>query len=418
MPIAFHYAARSDVGLVRSNNQDSAYAGPHLLVVADGMGGHAGGDLASAMAISRLTRLDGESHRRESITTQLVRAVADANADIGQRITERPELRGMGTTVTAILRSNNTVALAHIGDSRAYQLQGDAFSQITHDHSFVQTLVDEGRISEDEASTHPQRSLVTRVLTGEDQDEPDVSIRETRIGDRFLLCSDGLSGFVARDTIEEVLRSDRGPGATADTLIDLALKAGAPDNVTVIVCDVVDVTAATSPPTQPQIVGSAALHQNRRRTTSNSSTPAAKAAALRPSAEPAGLELAEEGSTRFTHALKIVGGVLAVVLVLGAGLWGGWRWTQSQYYLGARDGHVAIYRGLSQDIGPINLSEPVSVSDIALTDLPTFDRDGVTNTIPVESLDAAQQRLTELEATAKRCRAAAKRGNPCSEVPA
>ena len=166
MKIALDYAARSDVGLVRSENQDSGYAGPHLLVVADGMGGHAGGDIASSIAIGTMVSLDGESHGGDDATDHLSRTLAAANAEIQSRVEHSPELQGMGTTVTALLRAGNKVALAHIGDSRAYLLRGETFSQITHDHSFVQSLVDEGRITEAEADSHPQRSLVTRVLTG------------------------------------------------------------------------------------------------------------------------------------------------------------------------------------------------------------------------------------------------------------
>ena len=138
----------------------------------------------------------------------------------------------MGTTVIAMLRTGNKLALAHIGDSRGYLLRDGTLTQITHDHTFVQSLVDEGRITAEEAEHHPQRSLVTRVLTGHEGDEPDLSMREARPGDRYLLCSDGLSGFVAADTIEEVLAEGLGTAATAERLIELALRAGAPDNVT------------------------------------------------------------------------------------------------------------------------------------------------------------------------------------------
>ena len=234
MAIALRYAARSDVGLVRQVNQDSGYAGPHLLVVADGMGGHAAGDVASSIAIGQIVSLDGESHGSDDALDLLAKALHSANSELQQAIGRQPELQGMGTTVTALLRTGSTIAVAHIGDSRAYLLRDDTFTQITHDHSFVQSLVDEGRLTEDEAEGHPQRSLVTRVLTGQHDDEPDLAVREAHIGDRYLLCSDGLSGFVARDTIREVLEQRMPPGPTADRLVELAMRAGAPDNVT---CD-------------------------------------------------------------------------------------------------------------------------------------------------------------------------------------
>ena len=228
MPLAFHYAARSDVGLVRSENQDSAYAGPHLLVVADGMGGHAGGDIASSTVIGYLVELDDESHGGNETGDELARALEDANDELGRLVAERPALAGMGTTVTALLRARNKVAIAHIGDSRAYVLREGQFAQITRDHSFVQTLIDQGTITPEEATSHPQRSLVTRVLTGGPRDKPDLGAREIHFGDRVLLCSDGLSGFVAADTIAEILREAKGPDAAADRLVELALRAGHP----------------------------------------------------------------------------------------------------------------------------------------------------------------------------------------------
>ena len=219
MAIALHYAARSDVGLVRQENQDSGYAGPHLLVVADGMGGHAAGDVASSIAIGEMVGLDAESPGADSALDLLAKALHTANRELREAMQRQPELRGMGTTVTALLRTGSKIAVAHIGDSRAYLLRDGTLTQITHDHSFVQSLIDEGRITEEEAQTHPQRSLVTRVLTGQDEDKPDLAMREAHIGDRYLVCSDGLSGFVARETIQEILVQAQPPGVTADRLV-------------------------------------------------------------------------------------------------------------------------------------------------------------------------------------------------------
>jgi len=414
--IALDYAARSDVGLVRSENQDSGYAGPHLLVVADGMGGHAGGDIASSIAIGRMVSLDGESHGGDDATDHLVRSLAAANGEIQEQVEHSPELQGMGTTVTALLRAGNKVALAHIGDSRAYLLRGDTFAQITHDHSFVQSLVDEGRITEEEADSHPQRSLVTRVLTGSDGDEPDLMVREVRPGDRFLLCSDGLSGFVARDTIADVLSAGQSVGPTADRLVELALKAGAPDNVTVVVADVVDLDSGSAPSTVPQIVGAAA--QRRKGTRAAPATPAAKAAAL--SREASGVKdddevtLAEEprrsGPARWLRRAAVA---LLALVVLGGGLYAGWYWVQHQFYVGVDQGRVAIFRGVSQDLGPIRLSTVEQVSSIDTTDLPDFYRTQVQNTITTSSLDDAEQRVDRLRAEAVRCVSRKAAGGTC-----
>src|SRR6187402_1375086 len=224
MPFAFHYAARSDVGMVRSNNEDSGYAGPHLLAMADGMGGHAGGDVASSTVIAALVELDGDSLGGREAGQALLDRIDAANADIGDKVRSDPELDGMGTTLIALLRSRDKIVLAHIGDSRAFLVRDGVVTQVTKDHSFVQSLVDEGRISADEAQTHPQRSLVTRVLTGSPDDEPDLVVRQGRIGDRYVIASDGLTDYVARDTVEEVLTTAADPGECADRLVALALR--------------------------------------------------------------------------------------------------------------------------------------------------------------------------------------------------
>jgi PPM family protein phosphatase len=417
MKIALDYAARSDVGLVRSENQDSGYAGPHLLVVADGMGGHAGGDIASSIAIGRMVSLDGESHGGDDVTDHLVHTLAAANAEIHSRIEHTPELQGMGTTVTALLRAGNKVALAHIGDSRAYLLRAGTFSQITHDHSFVQSLVDEGRITEEEADSHPQRSLVTRVLTGAHDDEPDLMVREVRPGDRFLLCSDGLSGFVARDTIEEVLSSGRPVGPTADRLVELALKAGAPDNVTVVVADVVDLDRGSAPSTVPQVVGAAAQRSKGGRRPVPA-TPAAKAAALSReatgTADDDGVTLAEETPGK-GRGRWLRGGLalLLVLVVLGGGAYAGWYWVQRQFYVGVEDGQVAIFRGVSQDLGPIRLSKVEQRSSISTADLPDFYRTQVQNTITTGTLSDAEKRVDRLREEAVRCVSRKAAGGSC-----
>ena len=261
MAIALRYAARSDVGLVRSNNQDSGYAGPSLLVIADGMGGHAGGDVASSLAIGEMAPLDGESHGADAVLNHLSDAIHAAHRELLERVVEEPALSGMGTTVTALLRTGGRLALAHIGDSRAYLLRDGQLTQITRDHTFVQRLVDDGRITLEEAEQHPQRSVLMRVLSDVIDDvEPDLSMREAKLGDRYLLCSDGLSGVVSFETIQDTMAAGKDPGPTCEQLVQLALRSGAPDNVTCIVADIVD-AAGTPTDTVPVVVGAASLQQ-------------------------------------------------------------------------------------------------------------------------------------------------------------
>ncbi|MEO9151911.1 MAG: protein phosphatase 2C domain-containing protein, partial [Lapillicoccus sp.] len=279
MPIALRYAARSDLGLgPKSRNEDSGYAGPHLLVLADGMGGHAAGDVASSMIIGELAPLDGESIGADTALPTLERSIREANKRLSAAMREDPELAGMGSTTIAMLRAGNKLAMAHIGDSRAYLLRDGIFSQITKDHSFVQQLVDEHRITREEADDHPQRSLVTRVMTGQVEDEPDLSIRELKPGDRYLLCSDGLSDFVRSDIIQEILTEAATAEAAADRCIEVALRASARDNVTVVIADVVDLDTDEAPPTVPQVVGAAAVREREgRRTRGLPISPAEKA---------------------------------------------------------------------------------------------------------------------------------------------
>lgn len=412
MAVTFSYAARSDVGMVRKDNQDSGYAGPRLLVVTDGMGGHAGGDIASSTVISEIVDLDSDAVSAGEAPKRLADALASANSEIARIIETDPDLEGMGTTVTAIMRSRNKLFLAHIGDSRAYLARDGSLSQITRDHSFVQTLIDEGRITEEEASTHPQRSVVTRVLTGTDGDEPDIGAREAQAGDRYLLCSDGLSGFVATDTIEEIVTSGRTPAETADELVALALKAGAPDNVTVVVADVIDGQASGSSSTQPQIVGSAALRRRRERPVADS--PAARAAALTSQSEEDEVELAEEGGrTSLGRWGRRLGGLAVLVLLVAGIAYGGYVWTQSQFFVGEQDGRVTVFQGISTDLGPVSLSTPVEQSDVRVSDLPDFYQESVRQTISYDSREAADERLANLRAASERCTALRDAGEEC-----
>ncbi|WP_242619196.1 Stp1/IreP family PP2C-type Ser/Thr phosphatase, partial [Actinomadura fibrosa] len=239
MTLGIRYAARSDVGMLREGNEDSAYAGAHLLAVADGMGGHVGGEIASAAAIEALRGLDKDLPATELLAA-LEHTVKTANDNLHRIVESDPALQGMGTTLTAMLWAGNQVALVHIGDSRAYLLRDGSLFQITHDHTLVQSLVDEGRISPDEAASHPQRSLLLRALDGRGEVDPDLSLREAKIGDRYLLCSDGLSGVVTAETIFQVLTDVADPEQAVRQLIDLANRGGGPDNITCVVADVVD----------------------------------------------------------------------------------------------------------------------------------------------------------------------------------
>ena len=380
MPFAFHYAARSDVGMVRSNNEDSGYAGPHLLAMADGMGGHAGGDVASSTVIGALVRLDGEALGGRDVSHALLERIHRANAEIGDQVHADPSLDGMGTTLIAMLRAGDKIVLAHIGDSRAFMVRDGVVTQITKDHSFVQNLVDEGRITADEAQTHPQRSLVTRVLTGADDDEPDLVVRQGRIGDRYVISSDGLTDYVARDTIDEVLTTTADPGETADRLVALALRAGAPDNVTVVVGDLVDI--ASRPPTQPQVVGAAAARADRHPADPDhpgrQGRGAHRAGHRRAPTPTTASPWPRRGRARGAAPCCAWPPSLVVLVVVVAGSsYAVYAWSQRQYYLAEQDGVVAVFRGVEQNLGPISLSSPEYATTIAIDDLPTSYQDSL-----------------------------------------
>jgi len=400
--VGLKYAVRSDVGLVRANNQDSAYAGPHLLMVADGMGGHAGGDVASSLAIAAFAPLDDEAHGPDDALAELERATETARDAIVERTEAEPDLAGMGTTVTAILRAGNKLAMAHLGDSRGYLMRDGELTQVTVDHTFVQHLVDTGRIKPEEAEHHPQRSVVMRVLGDFDVDvTPDLSVREARPGDRWLLCSDGLSGFVSHDTLAETLREQKDVDACADRLVQLALRGGGGDNVTVIVADVVDldeVPDGEAPSTAVTVVGAAAITRHQK--SSAADGPAARAAAhMRKAAndgsedEPTPDEPEAVTGARPRMLFVIWGAVLAVVLVL---LGGGYGWSQTQYFIGASNGKVAVFRGLPTSIGPLALSRVVETSNVSLGDLPDYLSQRVTAAIHADSLAEARTQVAQL----------------------
>ncbi|WP_327031899.1 PP2C family protein-serine/threonine phosphatase [Micromonospora ureilytica] len=240
MTLKLRSVGTSDRGLIRSGNQDALHSGTWLVAVADGMGGMAAGDLASALTIDAVAPLDVETPE-DALVAALEGGIALATSRIRQAVAEDPERQGMGTTLTALLfaRTGSCLALAHIGDSRAYLFREGVLKQITRDDTFVQMLVDQGVITADQASSHPRRAVVTQALQG-DEVSPSYSTMVPRAGDRWLLCSDGLSNVVRPDTLTEVLSGHPDRGACAGKLIDLALRAGAPDNVTVVVADVVE----------------------------------------------------------------------------------------------------------------------------------------------------------------------------------
>jgi protein phosphatase len=353
MTLVLRYAARSDRGLVRANNEDSVYAGARLLALADGMGGHAAGEVASQLVIAALAHLDDDEPGGD-LLSKLDAAVREGNSAIAAHVEADPELEGMGTTLTAILFAGNRLGLVHIGDSRGYLLRDGELTQITKDDTFVQTLVDEGRITPEEAHSHPQRSLIMRALTGHEV-EPTLIMREARAGDRYLLCSDGLSDPVSHETILEALQIAE-VAESADRLIELALRGGGPDNVTVVVADVVDNGAYDYGQTQPILAGAVSGDDDQ----PPPNTAAGRASAFNPRRNEPKRVVAEpeEPPRRPRSRRRIIIAAVVVVLVVLTALAIGREIVRNNYYVSAHDGTVAIMRGVPGSILGYRLQEP------------------------------------------------------------
>jgi len=471
------FAARSDRGLLRSNNQDSVYAGERLLIVADGMGGHAAGDLASRVVVAAFVPLDAAPPDAD-LRVPLKRALLDGNDAIAEMVQDDPDLEGMGTTATAMLFDGDRMGLVHIGDSRAYLYRNGVLHLLSRDDTFVQSLVDDGQITEDEAAHHPQRNLLLRALNGTEP-EPMLMVREISTGDRFLLCSDGLSSVVGAEAIADAL-ADPDPESAADRLIELALVAGGPDNVTVIVADVIDVGARSAAPlpagpvdpgatgpirpihaTQrmpriplpaipddvparpdyldgPPVGASGPVKQDGRRFTG---------APLNDRHDDADADndddeiddeidddpdLADErvprripgGRTvpgRRTHRRRLAATIVSAIVVLALAAAGSLVWTRSQYYVGASDGRVVVFRGVPGSVLGISLASvqedscvgvPAPCTPIKVDELMPAARDLVNQGIEGPSLQNARGVMARLPDQLLPCGAASSSGRP------
>jgi protein phosphatase len=395
-------AAVSHVGKIRANNQDSAYAGSSLFVVADGMGGHAGGDVASAIAIKRIAEVDRPFESANDAEFALQSALIAANTLLAETVFEHSELTGMGTTVSGFIRVGNSLAIAHIGDSRIYRLRDRTLEQITADHTFVQRLVDSGRITPEEAAVHPRRSVLMRVLGDVDAaPEIDTTVMETQPGDRWMLCSDGLSSYVTDEKMQAVLNNVPDTTDAAHRLVKESLDQGAPDNVTVVLVDIDQTLSSAHEP--PVTVGSAATALSFD-SDSNRKPLRLPTLLLHPlkatQPDPSHFEPESDGyldeliledrrrakRRRITWLVGLV--VMVIVLVFAA--FSAYNWTQTHYYVGESDGTVAIFKGVQQNIGPFALSSVVEETSINVSDLPSFTRSSVEATISATDLAQAQ----------------------------
>lgn len=478
-PLIMRYAARSDVGRIRAKNDDSAYVGRYLAVVADGMGGHAGGDVASAATVLDMLHLDKGDYAGDAGTI-LADEIQTANSLLSELVHINPKLAGMGTTVTALLLAEGKLHFAHIGDSRAYRLRDGEFEQVSVDHTFVQRLIDEGRLRPEEAETHPHKNVLMRVLGDVDASpELDLDTLDVKPGERWLLCSDGLN-YVAGHVVERTVRETKDLRECVETLVDLTLENGAPDNVTVVMVEIVEETrddvstaavdvvpslpaaaapiaAATAAGEKPDVAGKPMdpdAEETGEGQAPDGKDPAgadkqtstdphlgehlsaevlrlelasrphelvgAAASAAESGSIPtiAGRTVARRAATVLTHKAETPASdddeiverpkprrwvtlsiAASVLLVLTIGLWLGYAWTQTRYYIGEFDSRVAIYNGVSQRLGPLQLSELEAVTEIRMDSLPQFSQQRVRQTVPARDLYDAQRIVKNLEGT-------------------
>jgi serine/threonine protein phosphatase PrpC len=396
--LALRFAARSHVGLLREGNEDSVYAGPRVLAVADGMGGHAAGEVASAVAIAAIAPLDDDDPGGDLLDALSERAVA-ANEHLRDMVTGDATLDGMGTTLTAFLFAGSRLGLLHIGDSRAYLLRDGTLTQITTDHTLVQKLVDEGRISEEEAGSHPQRSLITRALDGRDGGvDLDLSVREVRAGDRYLLCTDGLTGPVGRlETLREAL-DIADPQESCDRLVQLALRGGGPDNVTVIVADVVDENGPGQ--SAPVVAGAAAdKPQAPPEGTTESAAARARTAEGRDVEPPPRTTTAPVTAPPRRRGKRTALVALLAVVLLAAGAAATLAYVRTQFYVGVEGEQVAIFRGVTGDVAGLSLSSLDTRTDLTVDRLDALAVSRVERGIIAEDRDDAEQIVARLEQT-------------------
>lgn len=414
MTSSLRFYAHSEVGRIRKNNQDAGYASPTMLLVADGMGGAAAGDLASAVAVTEASKLDRPVAAEEML--ELIGGMVNrANDKLSELVEEDPTLDGMGTTFCGAMFDGRHLGVAHIGDSRLYRLRDGVLEQLTHDHSWVQSLIDEGRITPEQAATHPHRSLILKVLNGQAEPDPDYQILDTEIGDRYVFCSDGLSGMISGEHIAELMEIEDLP-ERAEELARAANEAGGHDNITVVLGDIVahdDGLAAA----EPMIVGSAV-----ERTIPKVGELAGKPqGAGYPASETATKEAEHDEAETARYAPDSRGarwpslliGAVLILAVLGGAIWGISAYSSSRYFIAGADGNVAIYNGLPGSLLGHELNRIEERRDTLISDLPRFYQRAVANTIASPSLVAARETADELHQLAEQCAAVrAERNTP------
>jgi protein phosphatase len=411
LPIKTVSFAASDIGRVRSSNQDSGYAGVNLFFVADGMGGHAGGDIASAIASQHISLADEPLATSAEAEQKLIDYIYQAKQKIDASVKQHPAITGMGTTLSAMMVTGTKVTIAHIGDSRIYLARDGVVKQVTTDHTFVQRLVDTGRISEEEALVHPRRSVLMRVLGDIEQfPEVDIDTYETKPGDRWMACSDGLSGVVPDQLMKNILLSNVDIQEAGELLVGEALEFGAPDNVTVVLVDVVDAQDEIEFSPSRILVGSAAnevvIEQRKGLQVLRLLNPLTLLELLQKPEDP--VSFAPESEELLEKILKETKGrvrarrfrqiatYLLLIAIASYGLFLAIEYTQTRYFVAINDGYVVIFKGIKEELGPFKFSSVYEVTDVSVDSLTDFQREALERSITAESPEEAQRIVSQL----------------------
>jgi PPM family protein phosphatase len=363
MSSGFHFVAVSNIGLIRQGNEDAGLGSVRVIAVADGMGGHAAGEVASATVIESIYKeLENLPSSSDEAGDWIVNRIDDASDQLGEIIAAQPETRGMGTTLSVVVALETEIVIGHVGDSRVYRLRDGKLERLTKDHTYVQMLVDNGEITAEEAERHPRRNLMIRAIDGIHELNVDLSQHPAVVGDRYLVCSDGLSGVINDARLEEILQQPELTQISAQ-LIDFALAAGAPDNVTIVIGEY-----QQDPVFSPAFtVGS----------TEN--------------AEP--VELNQSKASTPKSLLSTIATIVVVAVLLIAGFTGWWN---SQWFVGIDSNEVVVFHGIPQEIFSIDLSTVELRSGIQIESLSEFDLNALERGLVVEDFASAEELIAEV----------------------
>lgn len=357
-------AGVTDVGRVREANEDDLYVGETVVAVADGMGGHLAGEIASKTALEPVRALDGQVFEDAETALQTLRAaVVQANATVSQMAADEPTYRGMGTTLTAAMLEGRRLHLAHVGDSRAYLLRSGDFSQITDDHTFVQHLIDEGQITAEEAASHPQRSIITRAIGVSPQVDVDAMSLELEDGDQVLLCSDGLTGVVDDATISRELASGDELDDILGRLVEAANRAGGPDNITAVLL-------RYGAPPDPAATSAAAPVRIGTRDEDAEADWADRLGSYGARGHEGHDE--EEGRSTGRLLAKVGAGLLGLAVLAAVVVFGGQFLLDRSYFVGLDGDEVVIYQGIDAELGPLELSRVVERTGLEVDDFAAY----------------------------------------------